>query len=433
MSACHTPRSAMLLGALCGLLALSMPTAGAGAAQLTTLHVFSGTPDGEMPVGGLARAKGGVLVGTTKFGGSFGGTTTSQTGTVFALLPAPHAALGWKETILLNFQGSGSESDCFAPVLAPDVVFGSQPVAPPTVDAAGNIYAAGSGACQGTLLRLAPGGPRIWTLASAETFVLPGNKPARGNTPYDAGGMALSPSGTLYGTTVGAGAHAAGEIFAATLGASPTLAVPFSFRGGDTTGANPFGGLVLGPDGSLYGTTQGNGDIRDQKIFRLASDGTYTVLHTFAAATGIDPGMLVMHGGRLYGTAANGGTLAGGGAGQGVVFSLNLARTPPAYSVLHVFGAGADGAHPSAIVFGRGGVIYGNTTNGGTDGVSGILYSLAPGAPWTETVLWAFDQTGTNGAEPSGTLVIDGAGNLYGTTQSGGGAASNGTVFRLTP
>jgi uncharacterized repeat protein (TIGR03803 family) len=104
--------------------------------------------------------------------------------------------------------------------------------------------------------------------------------------------------------------------------------------------------------------------------------------------------------------------------------------------VLHVFGVGSDGAHPFGLVFGHNGLLYGNTTNGGSDGVSGTIFSLAPaaaGQPWTETIVWNFNVATSDGAVPKGNLAIDKSGALYGTTSGSGGPAPYGTVFKLVP
>lgn len=141
--------------------------------------------------------------------------------------------------------------------------------------------------------------------------------------------------------------------------------------------------------------------------------------------------------GSLYGT-----TLQGGAANFGTVFKL----TPPAKGktswteiLLHSFTGHPDGMYPGAgVVFDKSGNLYGTTSTGGRG--LGTVYKMTPPAKgeegWTETVLYSF--TGQlDGGNPSG-VVLDSAGNLYGTTGSGGITTTGcttgcGTVFTLTP
>jgi uncharacterized repeat protein (TIGR03803 family) len=137
--------------------------------------------------------------------------------------------------------------------------------------------------------------------------------------------------------------------------------------------------------------------------------------------------------GNIYGTT----TLGGIYNNAGVVFELTPAGNGYAETILHNFGAGTDGAQPvSGVVLDSSGNLYGTTTQGGTgsgcgSGGCGTVYQLVPSdGGWTENVL--FDFVGnTSGYEPTGTLIMDPSGNLYGTTNLGG-AAGGGTVFELS-
>ena len=111
--------------------------------------------------------------------------------------------------------------------------------------------------------------------------------------------------------------------------------------------------------------------------------------------------------------------------------------------VLYSFQSGTDGATPvGAVVFDKQGNLYGTTRDGGSSSCRsvqqcGTVYQLAPpikqGDPWTETVLYIFKgNTSKDGASPYGGLVIDAAGNLYGTS-SGDGGSTVGSVFEITP
>jgi uncharacterized repeat protein (TIGR03803 family) len=122
-----------------------------------------------------------------------------------------------------------------------------------------------------------------------------------------------------------------------------------------------------------------------------------------------------------------------------VIFTVSLLVTSTWAStnwyekVLRSFGNGTDGYAPSAgLIFDAAGNLYGTTQYGGGANAYGTVFELTPagGGNWTETVLYSF-RSGTDGAVPGAGLIFDAAGNLYGTTTAGG--PNNGTVFELTP
>jgi uncharacterized repeat protein (TIGR03803 family) len=156
---------------------------------------------------------------------------------------------------------------------------------------------------------------------------------------------------------------------------------------------------------------------------------TYSVLHSFSYSPhGTEPSALLRHAqGNLYGT-----TYEGGANGFGVVFKLDTAGRQ---ILLHSFGGGTDGGNPNAgVVSGPAGNLYGTTYYGGvTDGGTyssgcGVVYKIDTSGH--HTVLYRFTG-GTDGGAPSG-VILDAAGNLYGTAYSGGGD-HEGVVFKLTP
>jgi uncharacterized repeat protein (TIGR03803 family) len=135
----------------------------------------------------------------------------------------------------------------------------------------------------------------------------------------------------------------------------------------------------------------------------------------------------------LYGTTPSGGT-----SGNGTVYELSLRAGGGGWTktILYSFNGGADGADPeSGVIFDGAGNLYGTTYSGGADSV-GTVFKLTPsGGSWTETLLYSFQSNGTDGYNPFGGLIMDGSGNLYGTTTSGGayGGYAYGTVFEITP
>jgi uncharacterized repeat protein (TIGR03803 family) len=235
-------------------------------------------------------------------------------------------------------------------------------------------------------------------------------------------------------------------MLAAAIGApAQMLSVLYTFTGG-ADGGVPVQGVVPDGTGNFYGTAAFGGNALGTSgagvVFKLDSTGTETVLYTFTGGVdGRDPEGVVRDGtGNLYGITAEGGT-AGSCApssGCGVVFKLDPTGNE---TVLHSFTGGSDGASPNAPpVRDAVGNLYGTTILGGTFGGTcasygcGVVYMLDPAD--NETVLHSFTG-GSDGAYPYDGVIRDSAGNLYGTTMSGGiaescgGYSGCGVVFRL--
>jgi uncharacterized repeat protein (TIGR03803 family) len=206
-----------------------------------------------------------------------------------------------------------------------------------------------------------------------------------------------------------------------------TFRTIYSFQG-KTDGRNPQVGLFAD---AIYGTTFLGGDptCACGTVFKLLATGTIQTLHTFVGTDGANPtaGLVGDKNGNLFGTTSQGGI---GSPTGGTVFKLAPPATvggPWTETVLHTFAGGADGAHPYAgLIIDNAGNLYG-TTNGGGAFNYGTVFELDSSG--NETVLYSF--TGLlDGASPYAGLVLDSAGNLYGTT-SGGGAFSRGTAYKL--
>ena len=224
--------------------------------------------------------------------------------------------------------------------------------------------------------------------------------------------------------------------------AADTFKVLHSF----TWAKTPQGNLIFDAAGNLYGTTAYGGAHGFGIVYKLARnpDGTRTlrVLHSFTGADGHSPlaGMAFDAAGNLYGTTYWGGGSGCGGQGCGVVYKL----TPNSdgtwtESVIHSFPGftGADGQSPQAgLIFDGVGNLYGTTSRGGTSACGGV-FRLMPNSDgiWTETLLYSF--TCAEGYSPAAELILDGAGNLYGTAPYGGGSGCGGqgcgTVYKLAP
>ncbi len=243
--------------------------------------------------------------------------------------------------------------------------------------------------------------------------------------------------GNLYGTTV-SGGSGGGTVFK--LAPDGTESVLHSFTGG-SDGSEPVG-LIMDEAGNLYGTTRYGGSAGCEgsgcgTVFKLAPDGTETVLYAFAGendGTFPNSGVIEDKAGNLYGTTDEGGN-TGCGYGCGTVFKLAPSGTE---TVLYAFTGGSDGATPSAgLIEDSTGNLYGTTYQGGnnscTDGFGcGTVFKIAPDG--TETTLYTF-KGGTDGGTPDSALIADSAGNFYGETSEGGGTGCSGygcgTVFEL--
>jgi len=220
--------------------------------------------------------------------------------------------------------------------------------------------------------------------------------------------------------------------------AGSTFKVLHSFHC-DPSGCGPNGGLAFDAAGNLYGTTPGGGDA-DATIFRLApSSGdhwTYSPLHTLTLSEGssLDAALAVDPAGNLYGTSQDGGAYD-----VGSVFELSPDATGAegwSLSVLHSFlNSHADGQGPwDKVVLDKAGNVYGTTRDGGPESAAGgVIFKLTPGkgGGWTEEILYGFPYN-RDGCCSQAELIFDEAGNLYGTAVSDGGPPCYcGVVFEL--
>jgi uncharacterized repeat protein (TIGR03803 family) len=230
-------------------------------------------------------------------------------------------------------------------------------------------------------------------------------------------------NGDLYGLTSDGGAYGEGTIFKLSptgKGESRTWteSVLHSF-GAPGDGAYPnYGGLTLDSAGNFYGTTGDGGRNHDGTLFKLAADGSETVLRVFHGTLRGIPlgGVIVDRSGAIYGTSFKPGTV--------------FQATPDGMlSTLHKFGAAGDGEFPECrLLRDAGGTLFGTTVGGGSLG-GGTVFELHPDG--RERVMYSFPVDGGIGWQPIGGLIMGKSGELYGTTFTGG-ASAKGTVFVVT-
>jgi uncharacterized repeat protein (TIGR03803 family) len=270
-----------------------------------------------------------------------------------------------------------------------------------------------------------------------------------GTYPY--ANLIFDASGNLYGTTEAGGAHGYGAVFefSPKTGGGWTEKLLHSFGATSTDAQRPAAGLILDASGNLYGTTNAGGVYGYGAVFELSpkTGGGWTekLLHSFNenGVDGAKPNaVLIFDGaGNLYGTTLLGGAVGGPDYPYGTVFELSpTAGGHWTETVLYSFGPTStdvtDGYNPfSSLIFDGVGNLYGTTGYGGAY-QDGTVFELSPaaGGGWTEAVLYSFGATSTDGYNPFSSLIFDGVGNLYGTTNNGGAYHfHNGTVFELSP
>jgi uncharacterized repeat protein (TIGR03803 family) len=274
----------------------------------------------------------------------------------------------------------------------------------------------------------------------------------RGGSDPEAG-LIFDQAGNLYGTTLGGG-YGAGVVFKLTpsTGGSWKEKVLYRFQGGDD-GNTPAASVIFDGAGNLYGITQYGGTRNEGTVFKLSpnSHGSWSesVLYSFCFLTNCSDGqnptsaLIFDAAGNLYGT-----TQSGGAHSDGIVFKLKPNSDGSwSESVLHSFCSltnCSDGAVPirAGLIFDTAGNLYGTTFSGGVAGQCngngcGVVFELTPnsGVSWTESTLYSFCPVGVcpDGENPD-SLIFGPTGNLYGMTLGGGVCdVGCGTVFELTP
>lgn len=380
------------------------------------LYPFTGGTDGASPQGRLAFDGAGNLYGTTHLGGiaTCGGNFGGGCGVVFELSPSGSA---WSESPLYAFADG------------PD---GGFPNAGLILDGSGNAYGTastgGSNACSigcGVVYELAKSG-NTWTEDVLHTFI--------GSDGQFPNATLLQNNGALYSTTWYGGSHGAGTVFRLTPTSSGwTENVLYSFTGAQD-GSSPAGRVVQDANGNLFGTTYPFNGSNDGVVFELSPKKRLPwkqrVLDAFGSGSGgEDPyaGLVVDGAGNLYGT-----TIEGGSTGSGVVFELERHGNRYKEKVLHTFTGSPDGSTPYAgLTFDGSGNLYGATLFGGPHNAGTIFeMELKARGRYKEHTLYSF-AGGNDGANPKGEPILDGSGNLYGTTE-GGGQFGDGVVYEIS-
>jgi uncharacterized repeat protein (TIGR03803 family) len=283
----------------------------------------------------------------------------------------------------------------------------------------GNLYGtiSNNGAKNvGSVFKMTTGG----TLTDIYDFC-PGTTCTDGS--YPMGGVTLGFDGNLHGTTQAGGTGNAGTVFKLT--PTGTLTTLHSFVNG-TDDSVPVYSTLQGQDGNTYGVSIGQYNTQYGSFFKLTASGTFTVLHDFTYTDGDDPNLPTQGtDGNFYGT-----TILGGSKGFGVVYKMTAAGK---ITVLHNFvGYPTDGTYPRGVlVQGTDGNFYGTTYQGGSDN-EGSVFKITPAGVFSLIHSFFYASPAFDGQLPWDGLALGPDGNFYGTTANGG-TKNDGTLFKITP
>jgi uncharacterized repeat protein (TIGR03803 family) len=379
------------------LLSLAVVAGGrvAEAQTFGTLAAFSTASGvGQTPTASLIQGSDGYLYGTTYGGGG------NSKGTVFRIDSAGNL------TILHSFGATASD--------------GQNPYASLIQASDGDFYGTTFGGGinnKGTAFKMDSAG----NITILHAF---GATSTDGQNPYAP--LIQASDGNLYGTTLSGGAYSGGTVFQ--IDSAGSVNVLHSFNGnGD--GSSPYGGLVQGADGSLYGTTWSGGINNKGTVFKLNTSGAFTQLYAFAGKDGSYPvaTLLLASDGNFYGTTQYGGPgYTSGLTGHGTIFRIDSAGH---LLTMYSFGVKTgDGNTPSApLIQASDGLLYGVTSSGGAAGDGAVFKMDLNGSV---LLLHSFNTGGLDGQSPQGGLLQADDHSFYGTCSTGG-AGSAGTLFRI--
>jgi len=398
----------------------------ASAQTFSVLHSFTGGPDGAHPLAGVTMDGAGNLYGTASLGG-FG------SGAVFELA---RRGSGWVVNPLYQFRGM------------PDGFF---PEAGVTIAPDGTLYGttfyggnAGYGCAQGgpvqcgTVFQLRPPATACKTALCpwAETQIYEFNNYPSLFWP-NFGDLILDRAGNLYGVANqgGSGRTEAGGVFRlAPSDGGWTETNIYEFQG-TNDGGQPLGGVTFDSAGNLFGTTfgfGGLGNIPYGSVYELMPAGsgwTESTLYLFQnGQDGAFPkaNVIVDALGNLYGTTSYGGLGNGG-----TVFELAHTQSGWVFNILYSLVGPIGRGSFSPLLMDAAGNLYGTTVGGGAFQQGSVFKLTYSQGGWTYNDLHDFT-AGSDGRAPYGALIVDASGNLYGTA-GWGGSNGNGVVWEITP
>jgi len=383
------------------------------AQTLTVLHNFTGGGDGSYPEAGLTMDRQGNLYGTTAEGGAHG------YGVVFRL---SHAGSGWVLTPLYSFDGSDGGYPISGVVFGPDgALYGTTPAI--------------QGAGLGTVYRLRPSPAACHAVLcpweKTVVFSFPGGNGGQNPGP---GNLIFDGAGNIYGTTEDGGQDHLGVVYELTpSNGSWTETVLWYFSSVDM-GYLPLSGVVLDSSGNLYGTTSRGGTSDNGVVYQLTPSGsgwTENVLVSLSTSRA-DAGLVIDGQGNLFGNTCCGRLYDH----PGDAFELTPSNGGWTFNELYTFSTLGYGPEYTPTLDAAGN-IHGTSSGGGLNNMGEVFKLTLSNGSWTYTSV-SFD--GSNGSNPEGSVILDAAGNIYGTAQVGGNGACSmygttgcGVVWEITP
>jgi uncharacterized repeat protein (TIGR03803 family) len=392
-------RSALSLAAVCVMLLAARPALAQTETVLYNFCSLRGTcPDGASPESSLTSDGAGNFYGTTQNAG----WTYGSYGNVFEL--SPNGNGGFNEITLHHFSGGAD---------------GAYPRSSLTFDSAGNLYGTASDGGMygyGVVFQLSRVGSN-WN----ETVLYDFTNAGDGGNPWTA--VIMDQAENLYGATIGGGPGGSGTVFELSpSGDGWTERVIYSLTDSALFPLET-SGLTMDGDGNIFGAA-------GFSVFQLSSNGSggwdSNVIYTFPPRYySIDSTPVVDKEGNIFGTIMNEYKKK---AGTGQVYKLTRVNNEWEAQILAAWG---DGTGPEGgVVLDPAGNVYGTTVGGGTNGEGTVFESVPKSQRYQKKVLWNFD--GIDGETPLGGVILDGAGNLFGTTWMGG-TQGLGTAFEVTP
>ncbi|MES2921370.1 MAG: choice-of-anchor tandem repeat GloVer-containing protein [Verrucomicrobiota bacterium] len=405
----------------------------------TVLHEFSDGADGGIPSTKLVKASDGNFYGATGQGGAQGlGTFYKITpaGILTTLVSWNQDAVGWglNGDLIQGADGNFYGINRFADVPGHEdsgTIFRVSPSGVATAVASlaglpgmdscfpdglmqasdGNFYGStyyGGSKGAGTIYKATPAGMVTLLAEFGQENIRP------------AGSLIEGADGCLYGTSHDGGTGGGGTIYKITT--SGTLTTLVNLEIGTSGPSNPWAGLVAGPQGSFYGTSETGGTYGRGTLFKLGSDGAISQIATFYGEENHSPSskLLLARDGNFYGTTVRGGN----GPTTNAIFKMTPSGAISTVANLPYDGDSTDACRAS-LVEGKAGIIFGTQAQGGVN-IAGSVFQLDHQHELSN--LLSFD--GADGYLTNG-VVMGEDGNLYGTNLQGG-ASSGGTIFRVT-
>lgn len=411
------------------ILCLAIATALMPRAEAQTYRVIYGFSDyGFYPTGGVSIDRAGNLYGTVQYGGS-GTACYLGCGAVFKL--APHGS-SWLFTPLYNFMG-GTD--------------GGNPTARVVIGPGGSLFGTttqgGGFGCLdtgcGTVFNLRPSqhiSNRV--IAPWSETVLYRFQGGNDGAMPESADLAFDQAGNIYGTTlVGGGSQCSedcGIVYQLTNSNGNWTENILHIFGQSGDGDQPYVGVILDHAGNLYGATANGGAHHGGTVYELERSGagwTEQLLHSFQPTTDGEiayGGLLMDATGDLYGT-----TCCSGPQGQGTAYELTANNWT--FDLLYSLGAAGTGQEPEGgLIMDAAGNLYGTASSGGAYNFGAVFKLTLVNGTWTYTSLHDFCPQGypcSDGYTPTGALAMDSAGNIYGTTANGG--TGGGVVYEITP